>query len=513
LVEALTIATLCNNAELESDDRPASGDPVEIALVRAAVQGGLDRTALEQRYPRTGSIAFESETAMLATFHSDGDVTRTCVKGAPEAVLPCATRVLGEKGEEPVDRDVRDNWLARTRALAEDGLRVLAVAQKRGPATGADAYSDLTFVGLIGLEDPPRADVPEAIRACREAGIRVVMITGDHAVTARKIAAAIGLADGEATVIEGRSLTSLDALSEAERQRLLDARIFARVSPATKLALIELHQALGEVVAMTGDGVNDAPALKKADIGVAMGLRGTQVAREAAAIVLTDDAFATIVHAIREGRVIFRNIQRFVAYLLSCNLSEMLVVGFAVLAGLPLPLLPLQILFLNLVTDVFPAFALGVGTGDETMLRRPPRDPRKPILTRSVWILIIVAGFAITIATLAGFTLARGWLALEGDETVTVSFLVLAFAQLWNVFNMRDPQVPFLQGDILRNRFVWGALIGCSALLVAVVHVPPLAETLHLAPLPAAVWAIVLGLSLLPVALVQAGKTFMAANR
>ncbi|MDH3665763.1 MAG: cation-transporting P-type ATPase [Paracoccaceae bacterium] len=513
LQQALTVAVLCNNAELPSDGRSASGDPVELALLRAGQRGGLGHAALAEHYPRIGGIAFESETAMMATLHRDGDTVMTCVKGAPEAVLQASSKMRGVAGEAPLGDAEIAAWLSRTRELAEDGLRVLAVAMKRESTPAAHPYSDLTFLGLVGLEDPPRADVPEAIRACHDAGIRVVMITGDHAVTARKIAAAIGLADGEATVIEGRALKPLEELTATERRRLLDAQIFARVSPAKKLELIALHQAEGEVVAMTGDGVNDAPALKKADIGVAMGMRGTQVAKQAAAIVLTDDAFATIVHAIREGRIIFRNIQRFVAYLLSCNLSEILVVGLAVLAGLPLPLLPLQILFLNLVTDVFPAFALGVGAGDATILQRPPRDPRKPILTRSVWILIVIAGLAITATTLAGFVLARTWLGLEGDATVTVSFLVLAFAQLWNVFNMRDPRVPLFKCDIIRNQFVWAALSGCTLLLVLVVHIPPLAGALHLSPLPMQVWGIVVVLSLLPVVLVQAGKVIIAKRR
>lgn len=226
-------------------------------------------------------------------------------------------------------------------------------------------------------------------------------------------------------------------------------------------------------------------------------------------MVLLDDAFATIVHAVREGRVIFRNIQRFIAYLLSCNLSEILVVGLAVLAGLPLPVLPLQILFLNLVTDVFPAFALGMGTGDEGILKQPPREPGKPILTRSVWTLIVGNGAAITAATLGAFILAREGLALEGDGALTVSFLVLAFAQLWAVFNMRDPRSPIFTNDIVRNPFIWAALAGCAALLLAVVHLPSVAAILNLMPLDPASWTVVLGFSLVPLALVQAGKMLL----
>ena len=226
---------------------------------------------------------------------------------------------------------------------------------------------------MIGLEDPARADVPQAIQDCQQAGIRVVMVTGDHAVTARSIGRAVGLAHAEARVVEG--VETRRPRGEA-RSDLSEVSIFARVSPAEKLALVRNYQAAGEIVAMTGDGVNDAPALRQADIGVAMGLRGTDVAREAAAMILLDDAFPTIVKAVREGRVIFGNIRRFVAYLLSCNLSEVLVVGLAILSTLPLPMLPLQILYLNLVTDVFPAFALAMGEGDRDVLKQPPRDPQ-----------------------------------------------------------------------------------------------------------------------------------------
>jgi Ca2+-transporting ATPase len=508
--DTLTAAVLCNNAGLEAAGRGASGDPVEVALLRAGAPAGLVRDALEKRLPRIGTVPFESETAMMATVHRDGGAILTCVKGAPEAVLRHATAIAGPDGDTPLDTATRDAWLGRTRDLAKQGLRVLAVARKRTPEEHGTAYSGLTFLGLLGLSDPPRTEVPEAIRACRRAGIRVVMLTGDHAVTARKIAAAVGLAGEDAEVIEGRDLKPVAEMTEAERNRVLATGVFARVSPAHKLDLVALHQSTGEIVAMTGDGVNDAPALRQADIGVAMGMRGTQVAREAAAMVLTDDAFATIVHAVREGRVIFRNIQRFVAYLLSCNLSEILVVGLAVLSGLPLPLLPLQILFLNLVTDVFPAFALGAGAGDKGIMDKRPRAPGKPVLSRSVWVLIVVTGLAITAATLGAFILAREVLGLGYEGALTVSFLTLAFAQLWNVFNMRDPRVSPVRNDILRSPFVWAALAFCTTLLLAVTHIPWLAAILHLQRPGAAAWTIIAAFSLMPLVIGQIGKAVTA---
>ena len=299
----------------------------------------------------------------------------------------------------------------------------------------------------------------------------------------------------------------------ARAPRLPEVGIFARVSPAEKLALVRAYQATGEIVAMTGDGVNDAPALRQADIGVAMGLRGTDVAREAAAMILLDDAFPTIVKAIREGRVIFGNIRRFVAYLLSCNLSEVLVVGLAVLFALPLPMLPLQILYLNLVTDVFPAFALALGEGEPGILKRPPRDPKEPILGRSQWTVIVLHSLALTAGTFGALAAARLGLDLDGKSVVTVTFLTLAFAQLWHAFNMRHPRSGLLRNEVTRNPWVWGALLLCTALLAVPPYLAPIAGVMHLVPPTPIMWAIILGSSAAPLVVTQAVMLMMASLR
>ena len=354
LRRALQVGVLCGTATLETQDASGVGDPIELALLRLGALAGVGHGGSRR------NLAQAARDPLRYGNQDDGDrplpwrAPLIAVKGAPEAVLACATRI-GSKPGTKLSAKARADWLRHAASLAEEGLRVLALAEKTIPLQASPSYENLTFLGLVGFRDPPRIDVREAIANCRQAGIRVVMVTGDHAVTARKIAESLDIAEpGSCIVIEGRELKPLGALGENERKRVLEAQVFARVTPAQKLDLVRLYQAAGAVVAMTGDGVNDAPALQKADIGVAMGLRGTEVAREAADIVLRDDAFGSIVAAIREGRVIFGNLRRFLIYLLSCNISEVMVVALAVVAALPLPLLPLQILFLNLITDVLP---------------------------------------------------------------------------------------------------------------------------------------------------------------
>jgi Ca2+-transporting ATPase len=486
----LEAAALCNDAALKGAGQPDSGDPLEIALLRAACRAGLDRARLLRDYPEVDRRPFDSDTRMMATVHRYGGECLVAVKGAPEAVLARSARLAGGAGDVPLDDAQRARLAAKVGELGQQGLRVLAVAVRGAPTPPAEPYGDLTLLGLVALYDPPRPDVEEAIAACRRAGIRVVMVTGDHAVTAASIARSISLG-ADPQVIEGHALA--DGLAAAD---IGHADVLARVSPGQKLDLVSAYQAAGEVVAMTGDGVNDAPALRKADIGVAMGQRGTEVARQAAAMVLRDDSFATIVSAIREGRVIFANIRRFVLYLLACNLSEVMVVGIAVAAGLPLPLLPLQILFLNLVTDVFPAFALALGEGGGDVMRRPPRDPREAIVTGPLWTLVAGQGVVMMLATLAAMAFGRDWMGLDAGSVVTISFLTLALAQIWHTFNMADLGQEPLVNDATRNPYVWAAVLVCVGLLALACYLPALAEVLELTPPDAGAWGVVLTASL-----------------
>ncbi|PSN13243.1 ATPase [filamentous cyanobacterium CCT1] len=509
LEQLLRVAVLCNNAEPPDADAPdrTIGDPMEIALLNLGQQADLHRDELRSQYPEQREVAFDPDLKMMATIHNAKDGYWVAVKGAPEAVLERCTHYHSGQGVQSLDGENHDRWQQRMHATAEAGLRVLAFATKTTDTAQDEPYSDLTLLGVVGLEDPPRQGVKDSIKACHQAGIRVVMVTGDQQITARNIGLAVGLVgDREAKALPGKALKPLDDLTEQHRQELQQVSIFARVSPEQKLNLIALHQADGAIVAMTGDGVNDAPALQKADIGVAMGQRGTQVAQEAADMVLQDDSFASIVAAVAQGRAIFRNIRQFTLYLLSGNTGEIIAVALASVVNAPLPLLPLQILYINAVNDVFPALALGLGEGDETMMQRPPRKGSEAVLTQDHWIAIGLYGLLIAATTLGTFAIALRVWQLDGTEAVTISFMTLSFSRLWHIFNMRNRGTHPLHNEVTRNPFVWGALVICTLILLAAVYVPGLSDALGTTGLSTRAWGLVFGASLIPLVVGQLGK-------
>ncbi|MFP4137409.1 MAG: cation-translocating P-type ATPase [Halomonas sp.] len=509
----LEVAALCTNAELDGKtrgDRPdrakeaagdhprGTGDPMEIALLHAAAAIELGRDRLLEDQPEEREESFNTDTKMMATFHAAETGYRVAVKGAPEAVLDVSTSVAsGEDDVEELSDEGRKQWNERVEALARQGFRVLAFAERQVDDSDADPYAELTLLGLAGLADPPRSDAADAVEQCRKAGIRVIMVTGDQPVTASAIARQVGLADAPRSIV-GSDLPQIgEDADEDAHEGLRDHHVFARVSPEQKLDLIRLWQKAGAVVAMTGDGVNDAPALKKADVGIAMGKRGTDVAREAADIVLKDDAFPTIVAAIEQGRTIFENIRRFIVFLLSGNLGQVLAVGCCAAIGAPLPLLPLQILYINLVLDVFPALALGVGESPPGIMDRDPRDPKEPILTRRLWIATGLWGMLIAASAMAVFFIAL-WQDLGQDAAVTIGFLTFALARLWHVFNMRAAGTGLIRNEVMRNRWVWYAIAVCLVLTAAAAWLPGLTRVLDVVPLDSVGWGLVLGGSLVP---------------
>tara|TARA_R110002072_G_scaffold46591_9_gene128973 strand:+ start:2205 stop:4886 length:2682 start_codon:yes stop_codon:yes gene_type:complete len=505
LLEALRIAVLCNNANLNiSSSAPATatGDPTEVALLVAGAKAGLTRDELLRDSPLVRELAFDSDTKRMATLHEQGGAIVAAVKGAPESVLESCISIRTPDGPRTLREDERTEWRHAADKMAAAGQRVLALATATVADANAFDFEDLVLIGFVAMSDPPKKHVRQAIDDCQAAGIRVVMVTGDHGATGWSIAAAVGLIDPKpgdpVAFVDGRSLPPFAELTEKESHQLLEARVVARANPQQKLELIDLHQQNGEIVAMTGDGVNDAPALKKADIGVAMGKRGTQVAREAADMVLRDDEFGTIVAAISEGRAIFANIRNFVVYLMTCNVSEILTVGMSALLQGPLPLLPLQILYLNLVTDVFPALALGVCEGSPALMARPPRNPSEPILLRRHWWSIFSLGSVIALCVIAAMTLSLQWLNKPVTEATTIAFLTLALAQLWHVFTMRNPDSGWFRNEVTRNRWIWGAIALCIGLLLLAVHWPPLADVLSLAPPGLSGWTLALCASLVP---------------
>ncbi|GIL06064.1 MAG: ATPase [Betaproteobacteria bacterium] len=495
---------LLRAAALNNDAQPGpggafAGDPTEVALLEAAQRGGVHAERWRAKAPRVGELPFDSERKRMTTVHRIGHESIAIVKGAPESVLPLCVRQAGATGEEPL----ADVWRAEAEALAAAGLRVLAFAEKRVHGDG-ELDADLTLLGLIGLLDPPRENAAAAVAECRSAGIAPVMITGDHPATALAIARRVGIAHEPSQVMTGRELATL---SDAELAARIEAiRVYARVDPAQKIRIVEALQARGECVAMTGDGVNDAPALKRADIGVAMGLAGTDVAREAAAIVLLDDNFATIVRAVREGRRIYDNVRKFVRYALTGNAGEIWTIFLAPFAGLPLPLAPIHILWVNLVTDGLPGVALSAEPAEPDVMRRPPRPRDESLFARGLWQHVVWVGLLIGAVSLLAY--AWGQAASGGDHRVAASlcFTVLAFAQLAHVLAIRIEIRATLARGFFANRWLLLAVGATLAVQFAILYVPWLNVPFKTAPLAPRELALALALAALVYFAVEAEK-------
>jgi Ca2+-transporting ATPase len=502
------LALALNNDVSEIDGKP-SGEPTELALYQSAQAAGYDRQRLERRYPRLTVIPFDSARKRMTTLHRAGQGVVAYVKGAPEAVL---SQCAGARGEDDTVPFQPDEVLATAGQLAAEGYRVLALARRVFPA-GAQppppetVERELTFLGLVALIDPPRPEAAQAVADCRKAGITPVMITGDHPGTARAIARRLGIMDDGMRVLTG---TELARLSDAEFARVVESiRTYARVSPEQKLRIVKALQANHEFVAMTGDGVNDAPALKRAGIGVAMGRKGTDVAREAADMVLLDDNFATIVRAILAGRRIFDNIRKFIKYTMTSNSGEIWTLFLAPFLGLPIPLLPIHILWINLVTDGLPGLAFAAEPAGRGIMSRPPRPPRESIFAHGMWQHILWIGLFI-----GGLSIAsQAWAISRGVEYwQTVVFTVLTVSQLFHSLAVRSETESLFTIGLFSNLPMLGAIALTVLLQMAVIYVPALNGVFHTRPLPLFDLAVCLALSSLVLFAVEIEKVLIRRN-
>jgi len=496
LVQMLRAAVLCSDTQLVpgkdgvGQDWDIKGDPTEGALVVAAAKAGLSKDSLDAEFPRVQEIPFSSETKRMTTLHQTGASLTAYAKGAPEVILASCSTQLTSAGIQALSAHERKKILDVAQEMAGDALRVLAIAAK-SEAVLETAAQEMTFLGLAGMIDPPRPEARAAIALCADAGIRPVMITGDHPVTAQAVARELGLLRNGGRVVTGIELEEMT--DEQLGREVEDINVYARVSPSHKLRVVTAWQSRGHVVAMTGDGVNDAPALKKADIGIAMGITGTDVTKEAAAMMLTDDNFASIVAAVEEGRGVFGNIKKYLMYLLSSNIGEIGLMAGSVLLGLPLPLTAVQILYVNLATDGLPALALSVDPPETDLMKRKPRNPRTGIFTRPVVTLMMLGGLWSTLINLGLFS----WAINSGrstEEAMTMTFVSLVLIQFFKAYNFRSDRHSVLHKPFA-NKWLNLAVGWEIVLLALIVYLPFLHESFNTYSLPLVDWLIVGGLA------------------
>lgn len=522
LRQLLEMAVLCSNATLEEVAErngyfkkahfwDINGDPTEGALLVCGAKANLWKEELVELYPRLEEFPFDSTRKMMSVIvRYKGNDRYVLTKGAPEIVLERCTKMVWQGREQPLTPDLKREVLVANDRLAGQALRNLAIAYRKLSAsehvyTEEEAEQKLVFLGMLGMIDPPREEVKDAIKQCRDAGIKTVMITGDYQKTAEAIARQLGILRSAQEVLTGKELNLLTDTELEEKVEKIS--VFARVSPEHKLRIVKALQKRGHVVAMTGDGVNDAPAIKAADIGIAMGITGTDVAKESADLILSDDNFTTIKKAVEEGRAIYENIRKFIRYILASNVGEILVMLMAMILAMPLPLVPIQILWVNLVTDGLPAIALGVDQPEGNVLKQPPRQKQESIFARGLGWKIISRGFLIGLVTLAAFWLALNRFGYDLTTSQTVAFATLVMAQLIHVFDCRSERSIFSRNPF-ENRWLLIAVLVSTAMLVSVIHIEFLQPIFKTAPLSGEDWLLVLIMSSIPSVLLSFFQLF-----
>ncbi|MGD6899793.1 calcium-translocating P-type ATPase, SERCA-type [Bacillus infantis] len=503
LQQMLMFGLLCNHAELadKKGEYSIDGDPTEGALLVAAMKAGYRRESLMDQYQVLNEFPFDSARKMMSIIVKDRNGRQFIVtKGAPDVLAGISDSILWNDKRQMMTGEMKKEVQEAIDGLASQALRTIAIGFRELPANQVvldekEAEKNLTLIGLQGMIDPPRPEVRTAVKECREAGIKTVMITGDHVITAKAIAKQLGILTGSSKVLDGKALSEM---SVGQLEDVVDeVSVFARVSPEHKLKIVKALQNKGHIVAMTGDGVNDAPAIKAADIGVAMGITGTDVAKEASALVLLDDNFATIKAAIKEGRNIYENIRKFIRYLLASNVGEILVMLFAMLLALPLPLVPIQILWVNLVTDGLPAMALGLDQPEDDVMKRKPRSPKEGVFARGLGWKVVSRGFLIGIVTLAAFMLAYKNNPDQLGYAQTVAFATLVLAQLIHVFDCRSEKSVLARNPFGNKYLVW-AVISSLLLMIIVIYYPPLQPIFHTMAIQPGDWIMITGLASVP---------------
>ena len=504
------VAALCNDSKIEEGG--VIGDPTEGALVVMAAKAGYDQATLEKAYPRLSEFPFDSDRKLMSTMHEiQGEGTLVLTKGAPDVVISRCSHIEINGQVRVMEEADRVRLLNKNQEYAQKALRVLGYAYKQ-VGRAADVLTqeqDLVFCGLSCMIDPPREEAKVAVALCKKAGIRVVMITGDHVVTATAIGQALGIIEDENQALEGRKIDDYD--ETAFKDKVKTTNVFARVSPEHKVRIVETIKSNGDVAAMTGDGVNDAPALKRADIGIAMGITGTDVSKEAADMILTDDNFSSIVEAVEEGRIIYSNIRKFVGFLLSCNIGEILIIFIAMLAGWAVPLVPVQLLWINLITDSFPAFALGLEAGEKGIMDELPRDPNEPIVNRTMKIALAFQSVGLTLAVLVSYRLGYVFgadLAPEAGVTLarTFAFTTLILGEMLRAYSARSEKKSIFTMSFFGNRYLNLSVLGAIVLLFVVVYVPFLQPLFSTAPMTLIQLMVAVGLSFIPLVFGELAK-------